>query len=422
MTEVGEPAAEPSRQRRSQHLAAIMAVLFALGFANLFLRSSLGVMAPDLAREVSLSPAALSAVASSFFFAYAVMQIPTGMLLDRFGGRITLAGMLIFTTAGAATFASAHTVGTLSLGRVLMGMGCAGVFTGAFYIMAQWLPQSTVVQRMGWLNSFAATGTLTATTPLAALISIIGWRDSYWIFTVAIALLLAAIWLVVRDGPAEKVASAPRSESLAEVVRGVGLSMREPGMWRLLLTGLPISASSTITGVWGAPYLRDVYGLDSIQRGNVLLVMAICAISGHTLLGLLAQKANSVKVALITGASGVIVCMGALSVLDHPPVWLVTGLLAAVGVLASFPMIVFAHARGLVAPHLMGRGMSAANTGLMFAIAGMQIVFGFIIGTFTAPGTAPPELAYRVAFGVQAGAAVLALLVYLPIRDVKPRG
>ncbi|MEZ5853540.1 MAG: MFS transporter [Hyphomicrobiaceae bacterium] len=422
MNDWGDPALTARRQQRSWRLLAITAVLFALGFTNLFLRSSLGVMAPELAREVDLGPAALSAVASAFFFAYAIMQVPVGMLLDRFGGRITIAGMLLFTTAGAATFAGAHSVAMLSLGRVLMGIGCAGVFTGAFYVLALWLPQSSVVQRMGWLNSFAAVGTLSATTPLAALISLIGWRQSYVLFTVGVALLLVSIWVIVRDGPPGAPAHAARSEGLADVIRGVGQALRQPGMWRLLLTGLPISSSSTITGVWGAPFLRDVYGLDAIQRGNVLLAMALCAISGHTLMGLIAQKTNSVKTALIFGTLGVITAMGTLAALDHPPVVVVTALLAAMGLLASFPMVVFAHARGLVPPQLMGRGLAAANMGVMMAIASMQIVFGAIVGAFTEPGGTPPAIAYRAGFAAQAAVALVALLVYLPIRDVKPRG
>ena len=70
----------------------VLAILYILGFTNLFLRSSFGVMAPDLAREMRLSPELLSTIASAFFFAYAAMQIPTGMLLDRFGPRWVLAG------------------------------------------------------------------------------------------------------------------------------------------------------------------------------------------------------------------------------------------------------------------------------------------------------------------------------------------
>ncbi len=422
MNDWGDAAVAERAERRNARLTAIVVVLFVLAFSNLFLRSSLGVMGPDLAREMALGPAALSTVASAFFFAYALMQVPTGMLLDRFGARLTLAGMLLFTTAGAATFAAAQSVGMLSAGRVLMGIGCAGIFTGAFYVLALWLPQARVVAQMGMLNSFAASGTLTATTPLAALIAIIGWRESYWLFTGGVALLLVAIWVVVRDGPPGAAPQAARSERLGDVLAGVGQAMAQPGMVRLLLTGLPISASSTITGVWGAPYLRDVHGLDAIGSGNVLLAMAVCAISGHTLLGLVARWANSIKFAMAGGMLGVIAATAALAALERPPVLAVAGLMCAVGLFASFPMLVFAHARGLVAPQLMGRGLSAANMGVMMAIAVMQLMFGWIIGGMTEPGATPSELAYRAGFAAQAGVALLALLVYLPIRDVRPKG
>jgi MFS family permease len=397
-------------------------VLFLLAFMNLFLRSSLGVMAPELAREMMLSPAALSTVASAFFLAYAVMQLPTGMLLDRFGARLTLAGMLLFTTAGAGTFAAAESVPLLALGRVLMGIGCAGIFTGAFYVLAQWLAQERVVTLMGTLNTFAASGTLSATTPLAALITFVGWRDCYAMFTAGVGLLLLTVWLAVRDAPPGAVPSPSRSESLADVISGVGEALRQPGMVRLLLTGLPISATTTVTGVWGAPYLRQVHGLDVIGSGNVLLAMAVCSMAGHTLLGLLARRANSVKTAMLVGMGGVALATSGLAALDHPPVIAVLALFCLLGLASSFPMVVFAHARGLVAPQLMGRGLSAANMGLMAAIAMMQLVFGWIVGVVSGPGAAPTELAYRTGFAVQAVAAVFALLVYLPIRDVRPRG
>lgn len=422
MSDLGEAAVADKAGGISRHLVAIVGVLFLLAFMNLFLRSSLGVMAPALTQQMSLSPAALSTVASAFFIAYAIMQLPTGMLLDRFGARLTLAGMLLFTTAGAATFATADSVPLLSLGRGLMGIGCAGIFTGAYYVLARWLEQDRVVTLMGTLNTFAASGTLTATTPLAALIALIGWRECYGIFTFAIVGLLGAVLLIVRDGPGGSALASSRTESFGSVIGGVGEALRQPGMMRLLLTGLPISAATTLTGAWGAPYLQHVHGLDVISSGNVLLAMAICAMAGHTALSVLARKVNSVKTALLTGMSGVFVAMALAAILPHPPMLVVALLFCLLCLSASFPMIVFAHARGLVAPHLMGRGISAANMGLMTAIALMQLAFGWIVELVSGPGAVPTEVAYRAGFGAQAAVALLAILVYLPIRDVKPKG
>ena len=78
--------------------------------------------------------------------------------------------------------------------------------------------------------------------------------------------------------------------------------------------------------------------------------------------------------------------------------------------------------RGLVPARLMGRGVAIANMGIMAAIASAQFVFGWVVGSFAAVDGAPPEFAYRVAFGVQAAVALIGLTILAPVKDVRPRG
>lgn len=402
-------------------LLPILAVLYVLGFTNLFLRSSFGIMAPHLALEMELAPWQLSAVASAFFVAYALMQVPTGMLLDRFGARRTLATMLLFTAAGAALFAAAQSATMLAAGRVLMGLGCAGVFTGAFYVLALWLPRDRVVSASGNLNGFAGLGNLAATTPLALLIALIGWRDSYWLFTAGVVVLLLAVAIVLRDAPPDAPPRASGSESLGQIVAGVRAALAQPGMGRLLVAGFPMSAGAVFSGAWGAHYLRDVHGLDDLWRGNVLLGFALCAICGHVVSGQVARRANSMRAAIVAGSLGVVVATGALALLPAPPLWLVATLLALLAVSATYPAITMAHARGLVPAHLMGRGVAVTNMGVMSAVATMQLAFGWVIGLFTPVAGLAPEIAYRAAFGVQAVVALAALAVYAGIEDVRAK-
>jgi len=407
---------------RFSALAPIIAILYSLGFTNLFLRSNFGVMAPDLARDLALEPAGLSAVASAYFFAYAAMQVPTGMLLDRFGPRRTLAVMLLFAAVGAALFATGRSAATLTIARLLMGLGCAGIFTGAFYVMTQWLPADRVVTQIGGLNSFAALGSLCATTPFALLIAWIGWRYSYWIFTAGVTLLLFAVAVVLRDAPSGRPPPSSKSEGLGQAFAGVLDAIRQPGMKRLLVAGLPMSSASTISGVWGAPYLRDVHALDDLGRGNVLLAMAACAMAGHFLYGQLARRLNTIKGMFLGGSTVILIAMSTLAVLEHPPLGLITGLFCLIALFASYPTLTHAHTRGLVPMHLVGRGVSVTNMGVMAAVAVMQLAFGWIVGTFALVAGAPPEQAYRAAFAIQAAAALLAIAIYAPIRDVRPRG
>lgn len=400
----------------------ILSILYILGFTNIFLRSSFGVMAPDLAREMSLTPAALSFVASAFFFAYAFMQVPTGMLLDRFGPRRTLATMLLFTMAGAALFAAGRTPEMLAAGRILMGIGCAGVFTGAFFVLTLWLPPERVVSQIGMLNSFASMGNLCATAPLALLLAWIGWRSSYEIFTVAVALILTAVALVMRDTAPGRAPSSSKDENLRQIFAGVREAIRQPGMKRLLFAGLPMSASSTISGVWGAPYLKDVHGLDDGARGGVLLAIALCGMSGHVLYGQIARRLNTLKWPILAGSTLILAVTLALSLAERPPLWLVTVLFGIMAIASAYPTITHAHARGLVPAHLMGRGVSVTNMGVMTAIAMAQLTFGWIVGAVPAVAGIPPEIAYRLGFAAQAVVALTGILIYAPIRDCRPRG
>lgn len=403
-------------------IAPVLAILYALGFTNLFLRSNYGVMAPDLARELALEPAMLSAVASAYFFAYAVMQVPTGILLDRYGARRTVATMLLFTAVGSAMFAAGGSASTLTLARLLMGVGCAGVFTGAFYVLTKWLAPDRVVTHVGNLNSFASVGALCATTPFAVLIAWIGWRQSYWIFTILVIGLLLAVAAFLRDSPPEASPAPVRREGFGSALAGVFDALRQPGMPRLLVAGLPMSSAGTLSGVWGAPYLKDIHAMGDIGRGNILLAMALCAILGHALHGYFARRLNTLK-GMILGAGAVIfAATTTLALVERPPLALVAGLFCLIGLSASYPAIAHTHTRGLVPAHLVGRGVALCNMGIMMAVATMQLVFGWIVGAFAHTAGTPPEHAFRAAFAVQAAVALLAIAIYAPIKDVRPRG
>jgi MFS family permease len=399
----------------------ILITLYLLNFANLFLRTSFGVMAPELEREMAFSPAVLSTIASALFVAYALMQIPTGMLLDRYGPRRVLSTMLLFTALGTALFALGETAETLTAGRILMGIGTAGGFTGAFYILAMWLPADRVVTQTGAMNSFAAIGNLCATAPLAALIALIGWRESYWIFTGLTLLLTLALAIFVRDTAPDYVPRQAKQETFRQVLAGVRTAIRQPGMRGLLLGGLPMSLSGTLTGAWGAPYLKHVHGLDDIQRGTVLLLMALGGIAGHFFYGRIARWINSLKTPVMIGGCIVLVMASILAFLPTPPLRAVTTMFVAITTCSAYPTVLHAYARGLVPAEVMGRGVAACNMGIMAAIAGAQFLFGWILGSFVAVAGVPPEIAYRTAFGIQAGVVLLGLLALVTVRDVKPR-
>lgn len=310
------------------------------------------------------------------------------------------------------------------LSRLLMGVGCAGVFSGAFMVIARFYPNERFTSIGATLNSFAMLGTFLATAPLAVLVVAVGWREGF----LAIACAAATIWLLaaltIRDRPpaAANDATQRRGENLREIVSGLRDVLRTPGILKIASGGLALSASNTFLGIWGGPYLNDVHGLDEAGRGQVLLFMALSGVAGHFLYGQASRAFNTLKGLVMAGIAGIVLVMALLALLPSPGVITVTVLFAALGLACSFPTVLMAHGRALVPDRLIGRGLTVVSTGVMVSIALMQIAVGTLIGL--APGEAgqaAPE-GYRMAFGFVAAMAVLTLAIYRGTEDRPPRG
>ena len=409
---------------RSPNFLAMMAALYGLGLANIFIRSSMGVLAPELAVDLALPPEMLGAIASAFFLSYALMQIPTGLMLDRFGPRIIMSGLFLLTVVGTLLFALSPSGTAMLIARILMGIGCAGVFPGAFLVIARFYPPARFTPIGATLNSFAMLGTFLATVPLAYLVTIIGWRDSFLWIGIFMALVAVLAVVAVRDQPAgvDARAQRERQESVRDVLAGSWAVMRTPGILTITSGGIALSAGNTILGIWGGPYLNDVHNLDQTERGAVLIFMACSSIVGHLLYGQASRVISSLKRLVLGGTAAIAAIMGALALLPAPSVITVTALLAFLGMACGFPTIMLAHSRALVPDYLIGRALTTVNTGVMIAIAAMQMAIGGIIGSImvSADGQATAD-SYRVAFGFFAAMAVLTFVIYSKAKDVKPR-
>ena len=147
----------------------IFAVLSAAYLSSQFFRVSNAVIAPELMRELDLSPAVLGAMTGAFFLTFACAQIPGGILLDRWGPRRTMAAVMSVAVAGSLLFAVANSAVALTVARALMGVGCAVGLMGALVILGRWFPPHRFAPLSALLFAIGGSGTLLATTPLAAV-------------------------------------------------------------------------------------------------------------------------------------------------------------------------------------------------------------------------------------------------------------
>ncbi|MCG8689684.1 MAG: MFS transporter [Minwuiales bacterium] len=397
-------------------LAFTVLAPFACGyFLSYLFRAVNAVVAPDLVRDVGLSASELGLLTAAYLIAFALFQLPLGMLLDRFGPRRVQTALLCCAAAGGLLFAIADDVVTLTFARALIGLGFAGGLMAGFKAVVLWLPKERMALANACVMSFGALGLVVATQPTDMLVQVVGWRAMFVIIAAVTVAVAALIFAVVPERPGTGTV-----DSVREQLAGVGKVFRDRFFWRMApLITLTAGSHIAIQTLWAGPWFRDVAGLPRDGVADALLVVAVAFLVGTLLAGIVADLLGRIGVDLLTvmlGGLFLYLLAEAAIVLEllafSPVAWFVFGMTGQIGILA-YPRLSQHFGAAL-----SGRANTAMNL-LIFATAfGCQYVSGAIIDLW--PGTADggyDTRGYQVAFGTFLGLQLLALIWYfLPRR------
>ncbi|MFA5906851.1 MAG: MFS transporter, partial [Desulfobacula sp.] len=167
-----------------------------------FYRSSVAVIAPDLIQDLSLDSWELSTVSASFFYGFALMQIPVGMFLDSIGPRITMTLLTLVAAIGALVFSYGESYYSLTVGRVLLGIGMACNFMGGLKLITLWFNPKQFATLSALIVSIGTAGNIAASTPLVLMVQFMGWRNSFITMSAVTFLITILFFLWVSDTPA----------------------------------------------------------------------------------------------------------------------------------------------------------------------------------------------------------------------------
>lgn len=326
-----------------------------------FYRAFLAVMTPVLQAELGATPGDLALSSGLWFIAFAVMQIPVGQALDRFGPRRTVGWMMALGGGGgAAIFALATAPWHLHLSLTLLGMGCAPALMGSYYIFAREYPAAAFGTLAGAVVGFGSLGNILGAAPLVWVTQAIGWRATLWLLAALTLAVAAMILTCVRD-PARLGADQPKG-SLAEI-------LRIRALWFILpLFTINYAASGAVRGLWAAPWLEQVFAADARTIGNATLAMGLAMVVGNFAVGPAARLLGSLRRTILIFTGAIIVVLATMWLVPQPGLPLAVVLLALVGFSgAAFPLLM-AHGRSFLPQHLVGRGVTFLN---MFSIGGV---------------------------------------------------
>ncbi|MDX1521241.1 MAG: MFS transporter [Anaerolineae bacterium] len=378
-------------------------------FLSYFYRSANAVIAPNLSQDLSLSAEQLGLMTSLFFGAFALIQIPLGVGLDKWGPRWVTSGLMIVGVVGSLVFAMAPSFLVLALGRALIGVGMAGILMGSLKIFSQWFSPRRFATISSLLVGIGSSGALIAATPLAWLNNTVGWRSVFLagaVITAVVALVIAAF---SRNTPPGVV--WPGGSDTDGSFKTIFADLR---FWRIApLTFFTTGTLLSFQGLWAGPYLFDTMSLDEIATGNILLLMGIGTTIGFAASGWLADRLGLTLVALISAA---VFLASQLLLILQPPLAVVRLLYLLFGFSGAFNIVLLALVRRLFPESITGQAVTAVN---LFGIGGtflLQWWLGLIIGAFAvdSAGHYPPQ-AYITALSFTAVGLLISLVWYFPL-------
>jgi MFS family permease len=387
------------------------------------------VVAPELISAFGISGASLGILASTYFFAYAAMQIPVGVLADAWGVKRTVILFGCLAALGGIAFGLAPSFGWAMAARILVGVGSSAFFICAMKLFSNWFSGGEYARISGLFVAFGGVGWFSATIPLAFVAESLGWRAAFFLIGGTGILLMICTWLWLVEKPAERnLRREGPSAGVLPVPLGFRVSfllvIREWRFWVLVLWTFCINGVHFgFLGLWAGPYLMDAYGLSKPETGTVLSMVAISIIFGAPFLGFLSDRVfASRKKVLVGGSVSLCLCWVALLVFHgNLPYVVLCGLFFLMGLTSSaIGIIGVVAAKELFPNDIAGTAIGTMNGFPFLAGIVAQPVVGMILDRSGTAAPYPP-VAYLPMIYFFLAAATVSFLCSLFVKETFER-
>ncbi|MFO7569473.1 MAG: MFS transporter [Smithellaceae bacterium] len=415
---------------RSRYL--IFAVLGAAYILVFFHRLAPAVVAVDMMTDLKTGGVLMGVLASAYFYPYALMQVPAGLLSDSWGPRRSIVLFFVFGAAGSILLGFAQTVSMAIFARVLVGLGVAMVFIPTLKILTHWFESEKFSRMSGLLMSLGGVGAYSASTPLALLSDAITWRGAMIAIGILTLVVSGLVWLVVRDRP-EDAGFAPLNHCEAAecspqrigMMAGIWLVVRSARFWPTALCSFfSALVMLSINGLWGGPFLMHVYDMTRTQAGAVLSMMAIGLILGAPSMSWFSNRLlQSRKKVLVLSQAGALVIFAPIAFFtgDFPAPLLYLWFFSLSFCLSSLVVVGYSAIKDSFPIQISGTATGILN---IFPFAGAalgQPLIGWYLDRIgPAGGPYTPE-AYSAAFKVCFLSLLAALVFAMLVKETFPK-
>ena len=382
------------------------------------------VIALDIQSAFGISGTLLGVLSSAYFYSYALMQLPTGLMADSWGPRYTVAAFFVLAGLGSILMGVAPDMTLAVVGRILVGIGVSTVFVCNFKLLSEWFSQRRFVIMGGLFMSMGGLGALFSSAPLAWASDIFGWRMTLVAVGMATLVMAVLVFIFVRNRPEDSGPKADQQEAPPEkehvpLLTGMRIVIQSGRFWPIAIWSFcVVGLSFAIGGLWGGPYLMQVHGLSKTAAGAVLSTFSLALIGGSPVLSFMANRYGRKPVLL--GCSLILIGFSSVMItnvdrLPLPLLYLMFFFLFMTG--GPVGNIVATVSKELFPVAISGTSVGTVN---LFPFAGAAF-FQILIGAVLSSGRENPSVysseAFRYMFVVCLAGALVSLVAAILLEE-----
>lgn len=398
-SDVSKPRFGTAQQiNRVKQLAWIMwSVAMLAQIFNMFHRIAVPAAIDRIMADMKITGSMAGNIMAMYFYIYALMQFPSGVLADFLGARKTISFGCLVAGLGSLLFGMAPSVSLIYTGRFLVALGVSVIFVNVFKIGIEWFEDKKFALIASLQTMISTAGALVATTPLAFLVNLTGWRMSFEIVGIVSLVIGLTCWFVIRNNPADKGLPRPQdwtkissSQSAPRPAKDAGLNFRKrvrilfdnKHIWPPFLLAMGFYGTLLVfQGAWGIPYLMQVYSLSRPAAANFIFIILLSQIPGLALFPYISGKIRRRKPLAIIGAIGYTIPWLLLIFWNggKPPAAALYPICVAMGFFNGFMSVLYTCTREVVSRNVSGMALGVVNMSSFLSAAVFQILMGIIL-------------------------------------------
>jgi MFS family permease len=336
-------------------------------------------MIPELMSAFDVSVATLGNLSACYFYAYALAQIPVGILIDRYGSRWLLTFACLLVTVGSFVFSSTSNMAIAELCRVLIGFGSAFAFVGCLKLGGYWFPDHKFAFIVGLTNLLGVVGAMLGGNPTAKIIDTYGWRNFMFASGVIGLVIACALFLIIKEPKSlnpNKHSKKSKVDMLAKIIKVVKCRQT----WLVAAFGgcmvAPIAAYAEL---WGVSFLIKSYHIDRPTAAEIITLTFIGIAIGGPTIGWISDHIRLRRLPMILGTVGALSCISSILYCNNLPLWALLALHVAFGFFTSSMLLCYSLSVEWVIPKIRATTIALTNSIIMIMGALLQSISGYML-------------------------------------------